>query len=83
MPTRADIRALLRSQIADLWSAGRVELVDANYAEGVIDHDPVPGQPAGRAAMKEVVRAFRSAMPDLERDEARVNRLGIHNPLDF
>lgn len=65
MPTRADIRALLRSLITDLWSAGRVELVDANYAEGVIDHDPVPGQPAGRAAMKEVVRAFRSAMPDL------------------
>ncbi len=65
MPTRADIRALLRAQIEQLWGAGRLELVDANYAETVIDRNPVPGQPGGRAAMKDVVRAFRSAMPDL------------------
>ena len=56
---------MLRAQIERVWGRGEVALVDANYAETVIDHMPVAGQPAGRAAMKDVVRAFRTAIPDL------------------
>jgi len=60
------IHDLLRTQINDVWGAGRVDLVDHNYADTVIDHMPIPGQPAGRNAMKGAVRLFRTAMPDLK-----------------
>lgn len=59
------IRALLRAQIEDVWGKGMTELVDANYAPDCIDHMPIPGQAAGREAMKQVVHDFRDAMPDL------------------
>ena len=65
MPPRSEIRALLRAQIERLWGAGHLELVDANYAAGVVDRMPVPGQPGGRAALRDVVRAFRAGLPDL------------------
>lgn len=59
---------LLRAQIERVWGRGEVDLVDAMYAPDVVDHMPVAGQPAGRAAMKDVVRAFRAALPDLRMD---------------
>ena len=62
---REGIRSLLHAQIEDIWGAGRTELVARNYAGDVVDHMPVPGQPAGRAALAEVVTAFRAGIPDL------------------
>jgi len=62
---KAQIRRLLHDQIEAIWGAGRCELVDANYADDVVDHMPVPGQPTGREALKDVVAAFRTALPDL------------------
>lgn len=62
---RETIRALLRAQIEDIWGAGKTELVAGNYAEDVTDHMPVPGQPAGREALADVVTAFRAGIPDL------------------
>jgi len=59
------VAALLHAQIDRVWGRGEVALVDANYADTVVDHMPVAGQPTGREAMKDVVRAFRTAMPDL------------------
>jgi len=59
------IRELLRAQIEDVWGHGMTDLIDTNYAASCIDHMPVPGQAAGREAMKQVVRDFRQAMPDL------------------
>lgn len=59
---------LLRAQIEAVWGRGEVALVDRLYADTVIDHMPVPGQPAGREALKDVVRAFRTALPDLRMD---------------
>ncbi len=56
---------LLRAQIERVWGQGEVDLVDTMYADTVVDHMPVAGQPSGRAAMKDVVRAFRTALPDL------------------
>lgn len=61
----SDVCALLTAQIERVWGRGEVDLVDLNYADDVVDHMPVAGQPSGRAAMKDVVRAFRSALPDL------------------
>lgn len=62
---REEIRSLLHDQIAHIWGAGRTELVAQNYAQDVADHMPVPGQPAGREALAEVVTAFRAGIPDL------------------
>ncbi|MEE4155232.1 MAG: ester cyclase [Erythrobacter sp.] len=62
---KADIRRLLSDQIERIWGAGDVSLVDANYSATVRDHMPVPGQPSGREALKDVVREFRAGIPDL------------------
>lgn len=64
--TSQTIHRLLRDQIERLWGAGDLGLVDANYAADVIDHMPIPGQPQGRPALKDVVAQFRTALPDMK-----------------
>lgn len=64
--TTANIKRLLREQIEQIWGRGQIDLVDANYAEHVTDHMPVPGQPNGRVALKDIVTAFRTTIPDLQ-----------------
>ncbi len=58
-------RQLLRDQIEEIWSKGRTELVDKNYAPEIIDHMPVAGQPKGRDALKDVVTLLRMVIPDM------------------
>lgn len=58
-------RRLLTVQIERLWGAGEIGLVRANYAPDIVDHMPVPGQAPGLDGMEQVVREFRTAMPDL------------------
>lgn len=62
---QATTHRLLAEQIEELWGAGRLEIVDANYAETVTDHMKLPGQADGREALKMVVRDFRAGIPDL------------------
>lgn len=76
--SKTQIKRLLREQIKELWGKGRTALVDANYAEHVIDHMPVEGQPTGRAALKDVVTAFRKTIPDLEMELHHVMAAGDH-----
>lgn len=59
------VTALLTAQIERVWGRGETALVDTLYADTVVDRMPIPGQPGGRAAMKDVVGLFRTAMPDL------------------
>lgn len=59
------ITTLVRQQIDDLWGRGRVGLVEQNYSTDIVDHMPVPGQPTGRDALADVVRDFRTLIPDL------------------
>ncbi len=61
----AEIKILLEDQIKILWGQGRLDIVDKNYAEKVIDHMPVPEQAIGRTALKDIVTEFRTAIPDL------------------
>ncbi|MGB3472628.1 MAG: ester cyclase [Erythrobacter sp.] len=63
--SKAVIHRLLRDQIEGIWGRGETELVDANYASDIRDHMPVPGQPTGREALKDVVQDFRAGIPDL------------------
>ena len=62
---KANIKKALQDQIERVWSLGEVALVDSNYTVDVIDHMPIEGQPTGRDALKDVVKQFRSAIPDL------------------
>ena len=68
VPETARVSALLTAQIERVWGRGEVDRVDAMYTEDVVDRMPIPGQPTGRAALKDVVRAFRTALPDLRMD---------------
>lgn len=61
----AVVRELLRRNICELWGQGREELLPELYAEDVVDHDPVQGQPPGLAGMLQVLREFHVAFPDL------------------
>jgi predicted ester cyclase len=62
------IEHLVRTQIERVWGRGEIELITDSYADTIVDHMPIPGQPSGRAALGDVVTAFRTAMPDLKMD---------------
>ena len=68
MNSSATIRRLLNDQIEEIWGRGRTQLVDANYAEAIADHMPVPGQPSGREALKDVVEHFRAGIGGMRMD---------------
>lgn len=59
------VRGLLRQQIEEIWGAGRLELVDANYCAEVRDHMPLPGQKPPPEGLRDAVLAFRRGFPDL------------------
>lgn len=61
--TATDNDAAYRS-IIDAVSTGRLHLLDGLIAEDLVDHNPVPGQPAGRAGFVYWAETARQAFPD-------------------
>lgn len=61
-------KAIVRRQIDELWSQGKLEVVDDIYAPDFVDRSPglPPGIAAGREGVKQFVSMFRSAFPDIE-----------------
>src|SRR5215213_10087089 len=51
--------------IIDGISTGRFEVLNDLVAEGLVDHNPVPGQPPGRAGFVYWAEMARQAFPDL------------------
>ena len=51
--------------IIDAVSTGHIDLLDGLIAEELVDHNPVPGQPAGRAGFVYWAETARKAFPDL------------------
>jgi predicted ester cyclase len=81
-------KALVR-HLYDAFDTGGVDPLDEVVAPDFLDHDPVPGQVAGLAGLKQAVGLFRAAFPDgemkieelvAERDQvfARVTLSGTH-----
>jgi steroid delta-isomerase-like uncharacterized protein len=75
--------------IIDAVSTGDVEVLQDLVAEGLVDHNPVPGQPPGRAGFVYWAETARQAFPDLSghvedtvsaggKVAARVNWRGTH-----
>lgn len=56
---------LIERYFGELWNEGRVELVDELLHPEYVNHSPSPGLPPGREGVRVVVRAMRSAFPDL------------------
>jgi predicted ester cyclase len=51
--------------LEEVWSQGRYEVADELLHEDLVDHNAVPGQPAGRAGDVWAARQIRAAFPDL------------------
>src|SRR3712207_5312406 len=49
----------------EVWDKGDEATLEEVFAEDVVDHGAIPGQPPGREGHKYQVRLFRSAVPDL------------------
>jgi steroid delta-isomerase-like uncharacterized protein len=49
----------------DVWGHGDLDAADAVLAEHFIEHNPMPGQAAGREGHKQVLKLWRQAVPDL------------------
>lgn len=53
----------------DVVRGGDIDLMDKLVAEDVVEHEPIPGQettPENRDEVKEMVRTFTEAFPDLD-----------------
>mgnify|MGYP000157664501 CR=1 FL=1 len=60
------MRALVRRQIEELWGRSDPSLIPEMYAEDIIDHNPLPGQTPGHEGLREAIRVFSVAFPDIE-----------------
>ena len=60
----ADPKELYRRWIDEVWTAGKVDVVDELHAPTFIDHRPVPGYPADSEGMKAFVTALLAGFPD-------------------
>ncbi|WP_305788056.1 ester cyclase [Symbioplanes lichenis] len=58
-------RALATRYVADLWHGGDLTLVDELFDPGFVNHTPLPGQQPGTAGVRQFVRRWRTAFPDL------------------
>jgi steroid delta-isomerase-like uncharacterized protein len=49
----------------EVWGRGDMQAADELLAEDLIEHNPAPGQAAGREGHKQVLQVWRAAFPDL------------------
>lgn len=66
--TVARNREIGRRVLLEIWSEGRLDLVDELYAPDYIDHvnrGPEPAEVHGPGGLKDAVTLFRAAFPDL------------------
>lgn len=66
MPTQTEeSKALLRRITEEIWSNGRLELIDELISEDIVDHIEMPGaEGTGREHCHSTVLAVRGAFPD-------------------
>jgi predicted ester cyclase len=59
-------KSLLRRITEEIWTNGRLELIDELIAEGLVDHIEMPGLEdlSGRAHYRASVEMIRNAFPD-------------------
>jgi|SRR5690242_5358262 len=60
-----DLETMYRRWLDEVWGQGRADVAAELIAEDLIDHNPMPGQPAGRAGHDWAAAMIRKAFPDL------------------
>ena len=58
------LKAMYRRWLLEVWGQGNYSVADKVIAEDLVDHNRVPGQPAGRAGDVWMARMIRTAFPD-------------------
>lgn len=58
-------KAVVRRLYEDAWNKGNLRALDELLAPNFADHTMPPGMPDGRDGYRQLVTAFRSAVPDL------------------
>ncbi len=58
------LKAMYRRWLLEEWSEGNYAVAEELIAEDLIDHNPLPGQPPGRAGEIWTARMIRKAFPD-------------------
>jgi predicted ester cyclase len=62
-------KELLRRITEEIWTNGRVELIDELISEDIVDHIEIPGlEGVGREHYRASVLAIRSAFPDYQEE---------------
>jgi steroid delta-isomerase-like uncharacterized protein len=56
---------ILRRFYAEFWNAGNVDAVDALVADDFVDHQTVPGTPAGKEDFAALIRLWHTGFPDM------------------
>lgn len=70
MSREANIAA--QEHLADNINAGNVDVAVQSFAENALDHDPAPGQGAGREGFKTFFTALTTAFPDAHIEPAHL-----------
>jgi len=56
-------KTVVRGLFDQVLNHGRLQMIDDCFADDFVEHNPVPGQGAGREGVKHRVRALRAARP--------------------
>jgi predicted ester cyclase len=59
-----DLTRMYRTWLAEVWGRGRFDVSAELLADDLIDHNPMPDQPAGRAGHDFAAKMVRTAFPD-------------------
>lgn len=62
----ADLRAMAKRFNDEVFSQGKVDVLDEIVAEDYVEHQELPGLEPGREGLKKMVLMFRGAFPDLK-----------------
>ena len=61
----SDGTGLIKRFYSEVLAGGNYDLIDELVAEGLVDHESLPGQPPGREGARFFVDMMRAAFPDL------------------
>ena len=67
-----DTNIAAQEHLAENENAGNIDAAVESFAPDAVDHDPAPGQPAGREGFKAFFTELKAAFPDAHIDPAHL-----------
>jgi steroid delta-isomerase-like uncharacterized protein len=58
-------KTVVRSLFDQVLNHGRLQMIEDCFADDFVEHNPAPGQGAGRDGVRQRVRTLRAAFPDV------------------